>query len=92
MTHNISNVNTNFKLDKTWWTLFFDGSKSQQGAWVGCVLINLEGNKTMIVCHLEFECTNIMVEYEALIQGHNKAIDLKAKVTKAFGDSKIIVR
>ena len=49
------------------WTLYFDGSKSKEGARVGCVLIDPKKNKTLISCMLEFECTNNVVEYEALI-------------------------
>jgi ribonuclease HI len=48
--------------------------------------------KTLISCHLEFECTNNIVEYEALVQGLKKAIDLKVKCLRVFGDSEIIVR
>jgi hypothetical protein len=40
------------------WSLYFDGSKSKEGAGVGCVLIDPTGNKTFIACRLEFECTN----------------------------------
>jgi ribonuclease HI len=32
------------------------------------------------------------MEYEALVQGLKKAIDLKVKYLKVFGDSEIIVR
>jgi hypothetical protein len=41
---------------------------------------------------LEFECTNNTVEYEYLVQGLRKAIDLDIKGLKFFGDSEIIVR
>ena len=41
---------------------------------------------------LEFECTNNTVEYEALVQGLNKAIDLNIKELTFFRDSEIIVR
>ena len=58
------------------WTLYFDGSQSNDGVGSGCILINLEGKKTMIDCILEFECTNNIVEYEALVQGLYKAISL----------------
>jgi ribonuclease HI len=74
------------------WTMFFDGSKTQDGAGVGCVLIDPIQGKTLISCHLEFECTNNTIEYEALVQGLKKAIDLQVKYLKVFGDSKIIVR
>jgi hypothetical protein len=32
------------------WSLYFDGSKSKEGADVGCVLIDPTGNKTFIAC------------------------------------------
>jgi hypothetical protein len=46
----------------------------------------------MISSRLEFECTNNTVEYEALVQGLKKDIDLKVKCLRVFGDSEIIVR
>ena len=46
----------------------------------------------MMSCILEFICTNNTAEYEALIQGLKKALDLKVKILIAFGDSEIIVR
>jgi ribonuclease HI len=52
----------------------------------------LKGNKTLIACRLEFDCTNNVVEYEALIQGLRKAIDLKVKKIKVIGDSEIITK
>ena len=33
-----------------------------------------------------------VAEYEVLIQGHRKTIDLKVKVIKSFGDLEIMVR
>ena len=41
---------------------------------------------------MEFSCTNNTVEYEALIQGLKKAIDLNIKELIAYGDYEIIVR
>ena len=43
-------------------------------------------------CRLEFECTNNTVEYEALVQGLRKTIELNVRNLKVFGDSEIIVR
>ena len=51
------------------WTLYFDGSKSGEFVGDGCILINLEGEKTMMACRLEFECTNNTTEYEAMVEG-----------------------
>ena len=46
----------------------------------------------MIACHLEFECTNNVAEYEALLQGLRKALDLNIKCIEVFGDSQIVTR
>lgn len=40
------------------WTLYFDSSKSKDGASVGCILINLQEEKTMLDFRLELHCTN----------------------------------
>jgi hypothetical protein len=56
------------------------------------VLIDPAGNKTLIACRLEFECTNNTAEYEALLQGLRKALDLKILNLTVFGDSEIMVR
>ena len=74
------------------WILYFDGSKSKEGAGAGCLLFDPKGNKTCIACRIEFNCTNNTVEYEAPIQGLKKEIDLDIKVLVAYGDSLIIVR
>ena len=46
----------------------------------------------MIACRLEFECTNNLAEYEDLVQGLRKAIDMGAKAIECVGDSEIIVK
>jgi ribonuclease HI len=73
------------------WTLFFDGSKSLEGAGVGCILKDPNGKKTLISCRLEFQCTNNIVEYEALLQGLKKEVDMKARKLKVFGDYEIVI-
>ena len=74
------------------WTLFFDGSKNLEGSGAGCVLIDPKKSKHFLSCRLELECTNNTAEYEALVQGLRKAIELKEKNLKVFGDSEIIVK
>jgi ribonuclease HI len=74
------------------WTMFFYGSKTWDGAGIGCVLIDPSQGKTLISCLLEFECTNNTAEYEALFQGLKKSIDLQVKYLKVFGDSEIITQ
>ena len=63
-----------------------------EGSGAGCVLIDPKKNKHFLSCRLEFECTNNMAEYEALVQGLRKAIELKVSNLKVFGDSKIIIK
>jgi hypothetical protein len=74
------------------WSLYFDGSKSKEGAGTGCIIINSAGNKTLIACILEFECTNNTVEYEDLLQGLRKALDMNIQSLVVFGNSEIVVR
>jgi hypothetical protein len=73
-------------------TLYFDGSKSFEGVGVGCMTINPKDKHNFLSCKLEFECTNNTSEYETLVQGLKKSIDMKVENIKDFGDSKIVVR
>ena len=74
------------------WILYFDGSKTLEGSGARCVLIDPEKNKNFLSCRLEFECTNNIAEYEALVQGLKKEIELKVKNLKVYGDSEIVVK
>ena len=90
--HNYVNIiESKVVANSSTWTLYFDGSKYKEGAGAGCLLIDPKGNKTCIACRLEFNCTNNTIEYEALIQGLKKMIDLEIKVLVAYGDSEIII-
>ena len=73
-------------INNRFWSLYFDGSKSKEGAGAGCLLIDHYGKRYFIACRLEFECTNNVAEYEALIQGLKKAIDLGVKALLVLGD------
>ena len=68
----------------SFWALYFDGSKTLEGSGAGCVLIDPRKNKHFISCRLESECTNNTAEYEALVQGLKKAIELKVKNLKVY--------
>jgi hypothetical protein len=61
------------------WTLYFDGSKSQEGLWEGCILTNPKGKRNFMSGRLEFECTNNTTEYEALVQWIKKSIEINIK-------------
>jgi len=68
------------------WTLYFVSSKTHDGSTVGCILSYPHKKRYILSCHLEFECMNNIVEYEALILGLKKAIDLKVELLKVIGD------
>jgi ribonuclease HI len=74
------------------WSLYFDGSKSKEGVGAGYIIIDPAGNKTLLACRLEFECTNNIAEYEALLKGLRKALDMHIQNLIVFGDSEIVVR
>ena len=89
VTENFVNKNVDNSL---FWSLYFDGSKSSEGSGSGCILVSRDGEKTMLSCRLEFEYTNNTTEYEALVQGLYKAINLKVQYLKVFGDSEIVIK
>jgi ribonuclease HI len=74
------------------WSLYFDGSKSKEGDSAGYVIIDPKGNKTLIACRLEFECTNNTAEYESLLQGLIKDLDMNIQNLVVFGNFEIVVR
>jgi hypothetical protein len=56
------------KYDKTW-TVFCDGSWGTFGAGAAAILISPSKIKTCYAAKLEFNCTNNIAEYEALLLG-----------------------
>jgi hypothetical protein len=85
---------TNFSVELTnphIWILYFDGSKNKEGVGAGSLLIDPHGNKTMLACHLAFDCTKNVVEYEALLQGPRKELDLQFKCIEIFGDLQVVI-
>jgi hydroxymethylpyrimidine pyrophosphatase-like HAD family hydrolase len=69
------------------WSFYFDGSKYKEAVGAGCVLIDPVGIQTFISYRLEFECTNNTSEYEALLQGLRKYLDMDVQNLMVFGDS-----
>lgn len=69
------------------WTLYFNGSRSNDGAGARCILISPDGEITMLACRLDFECTNIVVEYKTIVQDLYKEISLDFQYLQVFGDS-----
>jgi hypothetical protein len=73
------------------WTLFFDGSARSKRAGAGVVLIDPRGEQLKYMVHLDFEATNNMAEYEALIFGL-MAAPLGVRELLVKGDSQLVIR
>ncbi|KAH9313408.1 hypothetical protein KI387_044042 [Taxus chinensis] len=72
-------------------TLFFDGSKCQRGGGAGVILIPLDGEPMPLSFKLNFDSTNNIAEYEALILGLQDAYALDVKSINIFGYSQLLV-
>lgn len=73
--------------DKIHITLYFDGSKCEQGGGIGIIFITPQGVPIPLSFTLKFTCTNNIVEYDALVLGLQTAIKLNLKKIKIIGDS-----
>ena len=74
------------------WTLYFDIFRNEYGVDDGCLLIDSCGNQTYLVIQLEHGCTNIVGEYETLVQGLRKAININIKYIEVFGGSQKVIK
>jgi ribonuclease HI len=74
------------------WTLFFDGSARCKRAGAGVVLIDPHSEQLKYMVHLDFEATNNMAEYEALIFGLTAALSLGVRELLVKGDSQLVIR
>ena len=74
------------------WNQYFEISRNEYKSDVGCLLIDMCDNRTYLVVQLEPGCTDTIAEYENLIQGIRKAINMNVKYIKVFGGSKIVTK
>jgi len=51
------------------WKLYFDGENSKEGNGAGILLVSLEGSLILLSFKMEFEATNNVAVYEALLLG-----------------------
>jgi ribonuclease HI len=73
--------------------MYFDGSKSVQGAGARLVLISPQGDKLKYVLRMSFsQASNNEAEYEALLHGIKMANACGATRLKIFGDSNLVVQ
>jgi hypothetical protein len=73
------------------WKMYFDGASSKESVGVG-VVFNSPTQEIISLSHkLEFETTNNVAEYEALVLGLRVAKDMKIEELAVFGDVELIV-
>jgi hypothetical protein len=74
------------------WKMFFDGASSVEGAGAGVVFISPCQEIISLSYKLEFETTNNVAEYEALILGMRSAKEMGIKEIAIFGDAELIIQ
>jgi ribonuclease HI len=78
------------KIEHETWIMYFDGSVMKEGADVGLVFISPLGVHMEYMVRLHFPTSNNTVEYEALINGLQIAVELGIKRLKIRGDSELV--
>ena len=76
------------------WSLeyFFDGACSKHGVGVRIVFVSPTRETKTLASRLEFNCTNDVAKYEALLLGLEIARDMKIECLSIIGDSDLVVR
>ncbi|XP_050233281.1 uncharacterized protein LOC126681773 [Mercurialis annua] len=78
--------------DVATWEMWFDGSRTSQGAGAGVHIVTPLGASYQLSFRLQFECTNNQAEYEALIFGLEILAELGAKTINVKGDSLLVIK
>ncbi|XP_017972475.1 PREDICTED: uncharacterized protein LOC108661106 [Theobroma cacao] len=73
------------------WKIYFDGASNALGHKIGVVLISPNGQYYPATARLNFNCTNNIAEYEALVMGLQAAIEMKADMIDVYGDSALVI-
>jgi ribonuclease HI len=74
------------------WKMFFDGASSREGVGAGVVFVSPCHETISLSYKLEFETTNNVAEYEALVLGLRVAKDMGIEEIAVFGDAELIVQ
>jgi ribonuclease HI len=74
------------------WKMFFDGASSREGVGAGVVFMSPAQETISISYKLEFEATNNVVEYEALVLGLRAAKDMGIEKIYVFGYVELIIQ
>jgi hypothetical protein len=88
-----NSTNCNIELtNSTLWSLYFESSRNKDGVVARCLLIDPHGNPMRLSFHLESKCSNYVAEYEALVQGLRKSIDMNVECLEVVGDSQAVIK
>jgi ribonuclease HI len=74
------------------WKMFFEGASSSIGAGAGVIFISPCQETISLSYKMEFETTNNVAEYEALVLGMRVAKEIGIKEVSVFGDAKLIIQ
>jgi len=74
------------------WKLYFNGDFSKEGVGASIVLISLDKENITQSYKLEFDFTNNVAKYEALLLGLELAKSLKIQNLSVLSDSELIVK
>jgi hypothetical protein len=74
------------------WKLFFDGASSREGAGSGVVFVSPDQETISLSYKLEFEATNNVAEYEALVLGLRAVREMGIQEVAGFGDAELVVQ
>jgi ribonuclease HI len=73
------------------WKMFFDGASSMEGAGARVFFVSPTQETISLSYKLEFETTNNVAEYEALVLGLRATKNIGIEEIKMFGDAELIV-
>ncbi|GKV48858.1 hypothetical protein SLEP1_g55649 [Rubroshorea leprosula] len=73
------------------WTLYVDGSSNNKGSGAGAVLTGPDGFQSEHALKFNFQATNNVAEYEALLLGLRLAAEIKVKRLQIYSDSQLVV-
>jgi ribonuclease HI len=72
------------------WTIYCDGAWGFAGAGAAAIITSPSGIKMKYVARLEFQCTNNIAEYEAVLLGLRKAKSMGIQILVIKTDSQIV--
>ena len=78
-------------IQERWWNLHFDGAVGKDGVGDGFCINGLDHENFICSYKLYFDCTNNVLEYEALILGIEKLIEVKVKNVFIYRDLDLII-